>query len=139
MTTQQEYQKPLPIIEDDNRPFWEACKRHELVMQQCDACQTVWWPIGPVCQRCLSDRWHWQKLSGRGELYSFVIFHQLFHPGYKDDIPYNVVMVRLEEGPHMFSNLVGVPNDQIAVGAPVEVTFDDVTDEISLPKFKPRT
>jgi uncharacterized OB-fold protein len=65
--------------------------------------------------------------------------HQLYHPGFKGEIPYNVTVVELEEGPRMTANLVGCPNDQIRVGMPVEVVFERITDEVTLPKFRPRT
>jgi uncharacterized OB-fold protein len=69
-------------------------------------------------------------------LFSFVIYHRLYHPGFKGDLPYNVSVVELGEGPRLLTNIVGTPNDELEVGMPVEVVFDDVTDEVTLPKFR---
>lgn len=131
-----DYRKPLPHITPDNRPFWEAARRHELCLPRCLECGYVWYPLGPLCPQCLSERCEWQRLTGRGKISSWVVFHKAYFPAFADDIPYPVVQVELEEGPRLTSSLVGVPNDAIKVGMPVEVVFDDVTPEISLPRFR---
>jgi uncharacterized OB-fold protein len=69
---------------------------------------------------------------------SWVIFHQSYFRGYDSDIPYNVAEVELDEGPRVLTNLIGVKNDEIRVGMPVEIVYDDVTNEITLAKFRPR-
>ena len=76
-------------------------------------------------------------MSGRGTVYSFVIMHQVYDPAFKDDVPYNVAAVELEEGPRLYTNLVDVANAAIRVGMPVSVVYDDVTDGITLVKFRP--
>ena len=131
------YPKPLPRITPDNRPFWEAARRHELRLQRCGECGQVWYPPGPVCPGCLSERSEWHRLGGRGKVSSWVVFHQKYFESFAADIPYNVVQVELEEGPRLLANLVGVPYDAIEIGMPVAVVFDDVTPEISLPRFRP--
>lgn len=130
------YAKPLPVITPENKPFWDACTAGELRMQQCSACSHIRYPINPICPRCLSPEAEWVRLSGRGTVFSYIVFHQVYNPAYKDDVPYNVAMIQLAEGPRMFSNVVGVPNDQVKVGDAVEVVFDPVTPEVSLPKFR---
>ena len=82
-----EYTKPLPTLTDENRPFWDACRAQRLDMQQCDGCGHVRFPINHVCPRCLSDRYHWQTLSGRGTVFSYIVFHQLYNKAFAQDIP----------------------------------------------------
>ena len=130
------YQKPLPRVTPDNRPFWEAARRHELRLPQCQDCKRLWWPPGPVCPDCLSERHEWTRVSGRGTVSSWVVFHKAYFPSFANDIPYAVIQVELEEGPRLISNLVGVPNEEVRVGMPVEVVFDDVTPEITLVRFR---
>ena len=132
-----DYRKPLPHITPDNRPFWEACRQHELRLPRCLECGYVWYPLGPLCPQCLSERFEWQRSSGRGKISSWVVFHKAYFPEFADDIPYAVVQVELDEGPRLTSNLVGVPNDGIKIGMPVEVVFDDVTPDITLHGFRP--
>lgn len=132
-----DYRKPLPHITPDNRPFWEATRRHELRLPRCLECGYVRYPLGPLCPQCLSERCEWQRLTGRGKISSWVVFHKAYFPAFADDIPYAVVQVELEEGPRLTSNLVGVPNDAIKIGMPVEVVFDDVTPDITLHRFRP--
>ena len=131
--------KPLPSISEYNRPFWTYARAHELRLQRCLDCGRPWAPIGPVCPRCFSERFEWARMSGRGVIASWIVFHKLYHPAFAADLPYNVAFVELEEGPRLISNVVGVRNDALRIGLPVEVVFDDVTDSVSLPKFRPVT
>jgi uncharacterized OB-fold protein len=132
----QEATIPLPTINSDNAEFWEGTKRHELVLQKCSGCGTFRYYPRPGCSRCSSMDFTWEKVSGRGTVYSWIIVHGPTLPAFQDKAPYNVVVVALEEGPHMVSNLLDVPNDQIQVGLPVKVDFEDVSDDITLPKFR---
>ena len=129
--------KPLPQISDFNRSFWEAARRHELRLQCCNACGRVWAPNGPVCPYCFSAEFTWKRLSGRGRIASWVVFHKLYYPSFAEDLPYNVAFVELAEGPRLVSNIVGAKNEDLSIGMPVEVVFEDVTALISLPKFRP--
>ena len=133
-----EYMKPLPAITDENREFWEACREEKLRMQQCVDCGHIRYPISHVCPKCLSYETKWTDLSGRGEVFSYVVFYQLYNKAFEKDIPYNVALVQLEEGPRMYGNIVGVDNDSVKVGDPVEVVFERATPEITIPKFRPR-
>ena len=130
-------QKPLPGINKLNKPFWEATKRHELVLQHCCKCGVYRYPVGLTCPECVSDELEWRKVSGRGVIYTWTVFHRVYHPAFANEIPYAVVAVELDEGPRMITNLVDCQLANIKIGMPVEVTFEDVNEEISLPKFRP--
>jgi uncharacterized OB-fold protein len=131
------YNKPLPTITGDNREYWEYCKKHELRMQRCRDCGYIRFPPSILCPRCHSLEAEWTRLSGRGKIYSFVVFRVPYHPSYANDIPYDVAFIQLDEGPRMESNVTGIKVEDIKFGMPVEVYFDDITEEISLPKFRP--
>ena len=131
-----DYAKPLPRVTALNRPFWEATRRHELRLQRCADCGRFRYPPSPVCPDCLSEEGEWVRVSGRGTVTTWVVFHRKYFPSFAADLPYHVVQVQLEEGPRLTANLVDVTNDELQVGMPVEVVFDDVTPEISLPRFR---
>ena len=133
-----DYAKPLPTLTDENRPFWESCRAGRLSLQLCKACSHLRYPISAFCPNCLSAEFDWAAVSGRGTVFSYIVFHQAYHPGFKEDLPYNVALVQLEEGPRMYSNIVGTPNDQVHIGDAVEVVFDPVTPEVTIPKFRLR-
>lgn len=133
-----DYTKPLPTLTEGNRPFWEGARRHELRMQQCLDCNHIRYPISHVCPKCLSEKAEWKRLSGRGEVFSYIVFHQVYHAGFAKEVPYNVAMIQLDEGPRMISNVVGTPNDQVKVGDKVEAVFDHVTEEVAIPRFRLR-
>ena len=135
MTT--EYQKPLPEITEETKEYWEGCKRHELRMQRCKECGTYVWYPQPMCHNCNSMNLEWTRVSGKGMVYSYTIIHHPTGRAWESEVPYAVVLVELPEGVRMVSNLVDCRQEDVKIGMPVEVVFDDVTQEITLPKFRP--
>jgi len=131
-----EYQKPLPEIDEDIQPFWDAAKRHELVAHKCLNCGAHYFPTA-TCINCDNPKMEWVKVSGKGKVHTFNVYHQLYHPSFKDELPYNTAVVELDEGPLLRLSLVDVKNEDIRCEMPVEVCFEDVTDEVTLPKFRP--
>ena len=136
MTDQVKYQKPLPTITDANRPYWDACRNHELKLQRCSACAHLWFPPSFICPNCLGSDIAWEKVSGRGKIWSHMRMWQRYFPGFSEDLPYIVAYIELEEGPRMMSTIVGREFYELHCDMDVEVVFDDVTREISLPKFR---
>jgi uncharacterized OB-fold protein len=131
------YAKPLPEVTPAMRPFWEAARRHELVVQRCRGCGAHRFPARDLCSRCLSRDADWVRVSGRGTVFSWAVMHQVYHPGFAPEVPYAVVVIEIDEGARLVSNLIDCPPDAIVAGMPVEVVFDDVTAEVTLPKFRP--
>ena len=128
--------KPLPQISAEMAPFFEAARRQQLVVQRCRGCGTLRFPARDRCSGCLAREAEWVPVSGKGTVFSFAVMHQVYHPGFAAEIPYAVVLVALDEGPRMISNVVGVPPSEIRVGMPLEVTFEAVSPEVTLPKFR---
>jgi uncharacterized OB-fold protein len=130
-------EKPLPRPSEDSAAYWEAARHGELRMQRCAECGHIRFPPSLLCPRCLSAAADWTLLSGRGRVFSWIVIHQSQHPAFNADAPYNVAIVELEEGPRLHTNIVDCPNERIYIGMPVQVTFDRVNDEVTLPKFRP--
>ncbi len=133
------YRKPLPSPSPETQPFWAACKRHELSLPFCRSCQQFHFYPRQFCPHCGGRDIEWRTASGRGKLYTFAIQYRAWHPGWSDDVPYVTALVQLDEGPRLFTNIVGVDPDprKIRCDMPVEVVFEDISDDISLPKFRP--
>jgi uncharacterized OB-fold protein len=131
------YDKPLPMPNLDTKPFWDGCKEHELRFQKCRDCGLVRWPPSIICPGCYSTDTEWIVASGRGKVYTFGIFHEVYHPAFKDEVPYVTASVELEEGPRLLTNVVGCSTEEVRCDIPVGVVWDDVTEEFTLPKFKP--
>lgn len=132
-----EYTKPLPDITAESRPFWEGCKRHQLLFQRCRDCGTFQhYPRG-VCASCWSGDLEWQPSSGRGTVYTFTVTHRTQARGFRDELPYILAWVELEEGVQVMTNLVGCDPARVTIGMPVQVTFEDVNADVSIPRFKP--
>ena len=130
-----EYQKPLPLPTQDTREYWEGCRRHELLIQRCRKCGTFRFYPRPMCPECNALDMEWIKAGGKGRVYSWTVAVRQFHPAF--EVPYVIAIVELEEGVRMTTNVINCPLEELYVGMPVEVVFEDVTEEISLPKFGP--
>jgi len=129
--------KPLPNINGDNREFWTACREHHLQFQKCEACGHVRAPGSHLCPACHAPAAQWITSSGKGKIYSFVVYRVAFHPAFAADLPYVVAAVELEEGPHLLTNIVGCRPEDVTCEMAVDVVWKDVNDEVSLPLFKP--
>lgn len=128
--------KPRPKIDALNRGFWEAARAGTLTVQRCDACEDKHFPGSPVCPKCLSETQSWVPVSGRATLLSWVRFHRAYWEGFRADLPYLVALVGLEEGPMLMTNIVDATPEDLTVGMKLEVCFDKVDDEVTLPKFR---
>ena len=133
----EKYAKPLPRIDEESKGYWEACQRHELVIQQCTSCTAVRHYPRAVCPVCLSSAVEWVRCSGRGTVYTFTVTHQNQAPGFRDALPYVLAYVELAEGVRMLTNIVDCAPDAVRIGMAVGVVFEDATPAVTLPKFKP--
>ena len=131
------YRKTLPRIDEESRGYWEALARHELYLQRCRGCGTMRFYPRALCPRCLASATEWVRASGRGTVYSFTVTYQNQAPGVREELPYMLALVELAEGMRMMTNVVGCPPEEVRIGMPVEVVFEDVTPEVTLPKFRP--
>lgn len=117
--------------------YWAGLRDGALRLPHCEACGHIQFPMGPCCANCLGEAFRWDTLSGRGAIWSFVIYHHVFNPAFRDAVPYNVAVVKLDEGPKLITNAVGIPNEDISSGMRVRAVFDRVDDELTLLRFRP--
>lgn len=131
------YSKPLPLMRGFTKEFYDFCKKRELRFQRCAKCGAWRHTPRPMCGECQSLEWTWEKVSGRGKVYTWTVTFQPLYPQFKEDVPYAGVIVELDEGPRMVSWVTGIDPMQLKVNMPVELWFDDVTPEVTIPKFRP--
>lgn len=129
--------KPVPRPAPESVPYWDAAKQHKLVIPHCKVCGEYWFPPSQRCPHCLAADFAWAEVSGRGKVYSFVVFHRVYHPGFESEVPYVVALVELAEGPRLLTNIIGIPPEDVRCDMPVKVVFDDVSPDASVPKFTP--
>ena len=137
MTQEPDYQKPVPIPDEASQPFYDGAREHRLMIQRCATCGVVMWPAKSRCDNCMQPTVNWVQASGKAALYSFALMHQVYHPGFASEVPYIIAQVDLEEGLRILTNLVGCSSSDLQIGMPLEVTFEAITDEVTLPKFRP--
>jgi hypothetical protein len=131
------YKKPLPIPNDDTQVLFDGLREGRLMIQRCKNCGEYRFVARQRCDLCGSAESEWKAAAGRGKVISYAYVHQKYHPGFADELPYNIATVELEEGPRLTTNLVQLGDRKPYGGMPVEVVFEKLTDEISLHKFKP--
>jgi len=132
-----EYQKPVPIPNEDTKPFWDSLREHKLVIQKCSQCGQFRFPPRVICPYCMSLHSRWVEVKGKGKIYSFTVVHYAYTPAYRDALPYVVAIIELEEGIRLVTNIVGCKPEEVQIGMDVEITFEDVTPEFTLHKFQP--
>lgn len=132
-----DYAKPIPVPSLESKPYWDGLKGHRLLMQRCEDCGKSWFPPSLLCPHCTSERFAWSELSGNGKVFSYVVYHRVYHPGFTKEVPYTVAVIELDEGPRMISNVVGIPPDQVACDMRVKIVYDDITESVTIPKFAP--
>ena len=130
------YEKPLPQTNADNKAFWDGCKEHQLRFEKCRDCQHIRWPPSVICPLCYSRDTELIVASGKGKIHTFTVYHQAFHKSFMNDLPYITAIIELDEGPRLLSNIVDCSPDEVTCEMPVEVVWDDITSEFTLPKFK---
>ena len=134
------YKKPLPAPDERTEGFWKAAKEHKLALQQCQRCRHFHHPPEIVCPHCQDPdpSFSFEPVSGRGTVRSWIVMRDAFLPGFQEEIPWINVVVELEEDKslRMVARLADGPDAPIKLGAPVEVVFEDVTPEVTLPQFR---
>lgn len=131
------YLKPLPSPTPWSKPFWAGCKNRKLMIQQCNGCKKFVFYPKLFCPFCLSQDLSWAEASGKGRVYSYTVVHSYQPRKFADDVPYVVAIIELDEGVRMMSNVVHCKPQEVACDMKVEVLFDDVTEEVTLPRFRP--
>lgn len=127
--------RPHPGISDDTRFFWEGCEAGELRIQSCTACGELQHPPGPACSHCQSLEMSHTTVSGKGQLYSFVVMHYPEVPPF--DYPNPIGLVELDEGVRLVAGLVDVSPERLEIGQPLEVVFNSFDGDLVLPQFRP--
>ncbi len=137
VTRVKEYRKPLPTVTPWSAPFWEGCRRGELLIQKCQTCGALNFYPKLYCAECLSSNLEWVKSAGRGKVYSYMVVYAFQPTEFTEDVPYVVAIIDLDEGVRMMSNIVGCDPETVRCDMRVEVVFERATDAFTLPKFRP--
>jgi uncharacterized OB-fold protein len=130
---------PAPAVDGLDREYWEAARRHELVVQRCNRCEGFQWGPEWLCHRCHSFELGWHRVSGRGRIYSWERVWHPVHPALKEACPYLVVLVELPDAGNvrMVGNLLGDAMQDVAIGGDVEAVFEDHEgDDVTLVQWR---
>jgi hypothetical protein len=134
--TDEPYNKPIPKLDDpDQGPFWAAAREHRLTAQRCTNCGDLRYPALQICPTCWDRDFEWADVSTEGSIWSYVVYHRAFHPGFKDELPYVVAIVENTDGVRYTGRVVGRRED-VSVGAKVRAVFADETPGFTLVKWE---
>ena len=129
--------KPLPRVNETTRPYWEGARAGRLLLQRCRSCAAFIHYPRAWCPRCWKTDLEWVESSGRGRVVTYTIVHQAPFASYASEAPYVLAVVRLDEGPQMMTNIVGVPPAEVKIDLAVEVAFEERADGFRVPQFQP--
>ena len=129
--------RPLPVPDAATGPYWQAAREERLVIPRCDDCGHYHFYPRTLCPQCSSPALKWTQVSGHGAVYSFTVIYRAPSPAFAAAVPYVVGAVKLAEGPHLMTNIVGIAPDAVRIAMPVQVVFQKVSEEITLPMFEP--
>ena len=127
----------LPTPDVETRPFWDACREGRFLLRHCDACGRDHYYPRPFCPSCWSDAVSWREASGRGTVYTYSVVHVNDLPPFNERVPYVAAIVELDEGPRVMTNVEGAPIDEMRVDMAVVVDFKPISDEVTIPVFRP--
>lgn len=127
----------IPKPDSLTAPYWEGARNGRLLFQRCRGCGHIFHPPLPICPACRSLDYEWAESSGRGTVYSRTVVEHSAHIAADGRTPYLVALVTLEEGPRMVSNILNCPMDEVRIGMPVTVTFQEISAGVVLPQFEP--
>jgi uncharacterized protein len=128
-----EYTKLVPFPTPETQPYWDGLNEGRLRLQKCADCGKIRHYPRPVCDACYSMNVDWIDASGRGAVHSWTITHYAFHPGFKQDLPYTLLTVDLDEGVRLNAQARGIDPSALRVGLPVMVAYERVKDGLTLP------
>lgn len=122
-------QRPLPVVDPDSAPFWEAIARRELMLPYCPACDAAFFYPRPHCPRCFGVDLSWRRYPGTGTIYSYTVVRRAPGPVFAELVPYVVALLDLDGGARMMGNVAVETLDDVRIGAPVTLDFTVVAHE----------
>jgi uncharacterized protein len=132
----QEWARPIPGGGPVSSEFWSAVAEGRLLIQRCPACGTRQFYPRALCTTCGEDP-EWEEVSGRGTVHTFTVIRQNGATPFRDELPYVVAMVELEEGPRLMGNVTGCPVEDVAIGMAVEAYVVEAEPGVGVPFWRP--
>jgi len=131
------YLKPIPVVDAVTKPFWDGCRKHELLIQKCRDCGRFQFYPRILCVNCMSQNLEWVKSAGKGVIHTFSVITQNVTPGFAKEVPYVFAIVELSEGVRLITNIIDCSPAEVYIGMSVSVVFETISPDINLPKFRP--
>ena len=141
MSTEAVYEKPIPLKNEDNHPYWDAADKHELTLQKCSACSAYIHPPGPACPTCGSPDTEWELLGSdiTATVYSYIVSYRPFLPGFQHELPTIITVASLDKAPEvkLLANIINCDEKNVEIGMPLKMTWEDITEDRALPQWVP--
>lgn len=133
----EDFVKPLPKPTKWSKPFWDGTKNKKLLLKTCKHCGHIDHPPYLYCTNCSGEESEWVEASGKATLYAYAVNTYGVPYPFVEDLPYVLAMIDLPEGPRMISNIVECDVEKLEKGMQVEVIFEEVSEDVTLPKWRP--
>jgi uncharacterized OB-fold protein len=118
---------PQPVPSEDTLGFWEALENGRVEVCRCQNCHHWLQPPLERCPQCWGET-AYETVTGTGVVHAFIVVYQPAIPGYRDQLPYTVALVELDEQPglRLPARIVGIDPTEVAVGLKVEAEINDL-------------
>ena len=127
----------LPTADAETQPYWDAAREERLLVRRCAGCGEAHFYPRRFCPLCWSEDVAWEDASGRATLYTWSVVHSNDLPPFGEKVPYVAAVVDLHEGPRMMTNIVDCDAEALTVGMELSVAFEQRTDDVTVPVFRP--
>ena len=134
--------KPIPLVDLDQQPYWEAARKGELSIQKCKNCGEYVHPPGPGCPWCGSKSLTWEQIGTEvtGTIYSFIVVYRAVLQSFVNDVPYAVALCDVDKVPgiRITANVVNCDYRSVHIGMPVKMVWESRSSDWSIPQWEPR-
>jgi len=127
----------LPTTDTETQAFWDGLKEGKFLIRHCNSCGDNHYYPRPFCPTCWNEDVVWAEASGRGKIYTYSVVHVNDLPPFNERVPYVAAIVELEEGPRVMTNIEGLPFDELRADLPVVVEYKAISDDVTIPVFRP--
>jgi uncharacterized OB-fold protein len=130
--------RPIPVPNEWTKPFWDAARRGILELQRCQSCGHFQHPPYATCTQCVATDLRFEPVRGIGTIYAYTIMYHTGDKRFASAVPYASIIVELDDAPGalLAGNLLEAPYTEAKVGRRVEVIFEKLNDDITLPQFR---
>ena len=130
-----EIKKPEPIIDNDSAIYWQSAKNNKLMVQRVKNSNEYFLYSRQLTKNINDNDTEWIEVIGKGKIYSYTEVSAPAGPAFKEETPYIVASIELDEGARIISNIIKTDIKNVTIGKRVKVVFKKQSENLTIPMF----